>query len=122
VSSVENIINALSELENDIDGLNSKAEEMRKRLMAYSNDEIEKLKQQIITVANEEAKRIIDTARSEAEDESAMIAEETDKSLSNIRRNIDSSFYKAVDHIVKMILDEPISSISSATTSNVKSG
>jgi V/A-type H+-transporting ATPase subunit G/H len=120
VSSVENIINALSELENDIDGLNSKAEEMRKRLMAYSNDEIEKLKQQIITVANEEAKRIIDTARSEAEDESAMIAEETDKSLSNIRRNIDSSFYKAVDHIVKMILDEPISSISSATTSNAK--
>jgi polyhydroxyalkanoate synthesis regulator phasin len=50
-------MNALSELEKDMDNLNSRVEEMQKRLVAYSNEEIEKLNQQIIALANEEAKK-----------------------------------------------------------------
>src|SRR2546421_12774622 len=85
-SSVEIIINSLAELEKDIDNINFKVEEMKKRIMIYSNEEIEKLKQQIIAIANEEARKIIDNAKAEAEGESATIIAEADRSLSGIKK------------------------------------
>jgi V/A-type H+/Na+-transporting ATPase subunit G/H len=103
-SSVEVIINALSELEKDMDNLNSKVEEMEKRLVAYSNEEIEKLNQQIVALANDEAKKIVDAAKAEAEKESSLIDAEADKNLAKIKKSIDSSYDKAVDTIVNMIL------------------
>lgn len=105
-SSVEVVINALAELEKDIDNLNSKVEDLKKRIMIYSNEEIEKLKQHIIAIANEEARKIIDIAKAEAESESAIIVTEADKNLSDIKKNIDSSHDKAVATIVKMVLGE----------------
>src|SRR5919199_2542248 len=110
MSSVEVIINALAELEKDIDNLNLRIEEMKKRLMIYSNEQIENLKQQTISIANEEAKKIIDSAKKEAEDESALIAKDADKRLSDIKKNIDSSLDMAVDNIVNMVLKETGSS------------
>lgn len=103
-SSVEVIINALSELEKDMDILNSRVEEMQKRLVAYSNEEIEKLNQQIIALANDEAKKIVDAAKAEAEKESSLIVAEADKNLAKIKESIDSSYDKAVDTIVNAIL------------------
>jgi F0F1-type ATP synthase membrane subunit b/b' len=103
-SSVEDIINALSDLEKDMDNVNSKVEEMQKRLMTYSDEEIEKLNQQINAIANDEAKKIVDAAKAEAEKESSLIAAEADKNLAKIKKNIDSSYDKAVDAIVKIIL------------------
>jgi V/A-type H+/Na+-transporting ATPase subunit G/H len=103
-SSVEGIINALSELEKDLDNVNSKIDEMDKRLMAYSEEEIDKLNQQIIALANNEAKKIIDAANAEAERESSLIVDEGDKNIARIKKNIDSSYDKAVDTIVKMVL------------------
>ena len=110
MSSVEVIINALAELEKDIDNLNSKIEEMKKRMLIYSNEQIENLKQQTISVANEEAKRIVDIAKKEAEDESSLITRESDNRLSDIKKNIDSTLDRAVDEIVNMILRETGSS------------
>jgi vacuolar-type H+-ATPase subunit H len=109
-SSVEDIINALAELEKDMDNINSMVEEMRKRIIVYSDEEVEKLKQQIITIANDEAKKIIDGAKTEAETESSMIVKEADGRLADIKKNIDSSYYKAVDSIVMMVLGNTISS------------
>jgi hypothetical protein len=106
MSSVEVIINALAELEKDIDNLNSKIEEMKKRILIYSNEQIENLKQQTISVANEEAKRIVDIAKKEAEDESSLITKESDNRLSDIKKNIDSTLDRAVDEIVNMVLRE----------------
>ncbi|MDQ3869266.1 MAG: hypothetical protein M3250_06890 [Thermoproteota archaeon] len=103
-SSVEGIINALSELEKDLDNVNSRIEEMEKRLMAYSEEEIDKLNQQIIALANEEAKKIIDAAKTEAERESSLIVNEGDNNIARIKKNIDAAYDKAVDTIVKMIL------------------
>ena len=103
-SSVEGIINALSELEKDLDNVNSKIDEMDKRLMAYSEEEIDKLNQEIIALANNEAKKIIDAANAEAERESSLIVDEGDKNIARIKKNIDSSYDKAVDTIVKMVL------------------
>jgi TolA-binding protein len=110
MSSVEVIINALAELEKDIDNLNLKIEEMKKRMMIYSNEQIENLKQQTISIANEEAKKIVDIAKKEAEDESALIAKDADKRLLDIKKNIDSSLDRAVDNIVNMVLKETGSS------------
>lgn len=103
-SSVEGIINALAELEKDIDNVNSKAVEMEKRLMVYSDEEIEKLNQQIIALAGNEAKKIVDAAKAEADREASLIVEEGEREIARIKKNIDSSFNKAVDTIVKMVL------------------
>ena len=87
-----------------MDNLNSRVEEMEKRLVAYSNEEIEKLNQQIVTLADNEAKKIVDAAKAEAEREASLIVEEGEKEIARIKKNIDSSFNKAVDTIVNMIL------------------
>src|SRR5919197_3326832 len=110
MSSVEIIINALAELEKDIDNLNLRVEEMKRRIIIYSNEQIENLKHQIISIANEEAKKIVDIAKKEAEDESSLIAKEADNKLSDIKKNIDSSLDLAGDNIVNMVLRETGSS------------
>ena len=110
MSSVEIIINALAELEKDIDNLNLRVEEMKRRIIIYSNEQIENLKHQIISIANEEAKKIVDIAKKEAEEESSLIVKEADDKLSDIKKNIDSSLDRAVDNIVNMVLGETGSS------------
>jgi vacuolar-type H+-ATPase subunit H len=103
-SAVETIVSAVSELENDIDGMYGRVEEMKRRIIAHSDEEIEKLKQQIITLANHEAKQIVDTARAEAEAESEEIGEVGRANLANIRKNIKASFDTTVDSIVHAVL------------------
>jgi V/A-type H+/Na+-transporting ATPase subunit G/H len=106
LSGVETIVAALSQLENDIDDQYVHVEEMKKRIMAHSNDEIEKLKQQITTLANEEAKKIIDNAKAEANAEFDKIAELGRANVAGIKKNINSSFDRAVDSIVRTVLGE----------------
>jgi vacuolar-type H+-ATPase subunit H len=103
-SAVETIVSALSELENDIDGMYGRVEEMRRRIIAHSDEEIENLKQQIITLANEEAKQIVDSTKAEAEAESEEIGEIGRANLANIRKNIKASFDVTVDSIVQAVL------------------
>ena len=108
-SAVETIIGALSELENDIDGMYGRVEEMKRRIIVQSDEEIEKLKQQIIALANEEAKQIVDSARAQAEAESEEIGDIGRANLANIRKNIKASFDTAVDSIVQAVLDNAAS-------------
>jgi vacuolar-type H+-ATPase subunit H len=105
-STVEAIVSSLSELETDLDGLHGRVEDMRKRILAHANEEVDKLKQQVVVLANEEAKKIVEKAKVEADAESAEIAKQAEKSLAGIKKNIDSSFDKAVDSIVKTVLGE----------------
>jgi vacuolar-type H+-ATPase subunit H len=105
-SAVEIIVGALSELEDDIDGLYVRVEEMKKRIMAHSNVEVEKLKQQAIAMANEEAKQIVDSARTEAEVESEKIGEMGRANVANLKKNINSSFEAAVDTIIRTVLGD----------------
>jgi vacuolar-type H+-ATPase subunit H len=103
-SEVETIISALSELENDIDRMYGRIEEMRRHIIAHSDEEIENLKQRIITLANEEAKQIVDSTKAEAEAESEEIGEVGRANLANIRKNIKASFDATVDSIVQAVL------------------
>ncbi|HKX81875.1 MAG TPA: hypothetical protein VJL54_06430, partial [Nitrososphaera sp.] len=105
-STVEAIVSALSDLETDLDGLAVRVDEMKKRILAHAGEEVDKLRQQVIVIANEEAKTIVDKAKAEAEAESAEIAKQAQKSLATIKKNIDSSFDKAVDNIVKTVLGD----------------
>lgn len=105
-SAVETIVSALSELENDIDAMYGRVEEMKRHIIAHSDEEIEKLKQQIIALANEEAKQIVDSTKAEAEAESEEIAEIGRANLANIRKNIKASFDAAVDSIVQAVLGD----------------
>jgi vacuolar-type H+-ATPase subunit H len=118
LSAVERIVAALSELENDIDGLYTRTEEMKRRIMAHSNEEIEKLRQQVIALANEDAKQIVNDAKAEADAESEKIAESGRVSIANIKKNINSSFDRAVDNIVKTVLGD--TSLSSPTYTQQK--
>ena len=70
VSTVEEIINTLSEFETNVENINSSIEELKKRMLSHSNSEIEQLREKIIKLANEEAKGILDTAKKESETES----------------------------------------------------
>lgn len=103
-SPVEKILSSLTELEKDIDTINASIGDIRKRLSTYSDEEVEKLKEKLKSIAKEEAKRIVEQARKEAEEESAGIIAEGEKSLGTIKKNIDRSFDKAVDHIVEKII------------------
>ena len=105
-SEVETIVSALSELENDIDRMYGRVEEMRRRIITHSDEEIENLKQQIITLANEEAKQIVDSTKAEAEAESEQIGEVGRANLANIRKNIKASFDATVDSIVQAVLGD----------------
>ncbi len=101
----------MSEIEDDIDVISSKVEELKKRMINRSLEEIEKLRQQIISAAEEEAKRIIDSATTEAEAESVVLTKESEENLAKIRKNFDS-LPMAVDNIVKMIIKGSVSPIS----------
>jgi vacuolar-type H+-ATPase subunit H len=113
-SAVDSIIGALSQLETEIDGMNARVDEMKRRMLAHSNEQVEKLKQQITAVANEEAKKIVDAARAEAEAESSQIMKDTEKNLASIKKNIDASFDKAVDSIVKTVLGQEMATTATA--------
>lgn len=119
-SAVETIVGALSELEVEIDGLYSRAEEMKKRIMAHSNEEVDKLKQQVIAMANEDAKRIVDSARAEAEAESEKIGETGRANLANLKKNINSSFDAAVDNIVRTVLGDTTPAAKAAQPAKAK--
>jgi V/A-type H+/Na+-transporting ATPase subunit G/H len=104
VASVETIISALSELEEDLDNISVKTDEMKRRLVNLSYEQIEHLKEKIINLANGEARKIIDTAREEAENEASTILKGSENELVNIKKNIESSYDKAVEVAVKIIL------------------
>jgi vacuolar-type H+-ATPase subunit H len=105
-SAVETIVSALSELENDIDTIYGRVDEMKRRIITHSDEEIEKLKQHIITIANEEAKQIVDSTKAEAEAESEKIGEIGRANLATIRKNIKASFDATVDSIVQAVLGD----------------
>jgi hypothetical protein len=59
---------------------------------------------EVIINALSELEKDMDNLNSEAEKESSLIDAEADKNLAKIKKSIDSSYDKAVDTIVNMIL------------------
>ena len=103
MSSVESIVNALSELESEIESLTSKMDEKKKNLMVHSEQEISNIRERVIEIAKEEAGKILNVSKDEAEKESAKILEEADQNLTKVRTNIEASFNRCVEIVLKSV-------------------
>ncbi|HEY7777622.1 MAG TPA: hypothetical protein VIA09_03695 [Nitrososphaeraceae archaeon] len=105
MSSVEKIVSALSELENDIESLSVKVQEMKKRIVSTSDNEIAQLREKIIQVAKTESDKIISSAKQEAEEKSQKISAEAETNLTKLRENTKLSFDKSVKLVVDSVLN-----------------
>ena len=106
MSSVEKIISALSELENDIDSLSVKVQDMKKRIVSTSDNEIAQLREKIIEVAKIESDKIISRAKQQAEEKSQKILAEAETNLTKLRENTKLSFDKSVNLVVDSVLNK----------------
>jgi vacuolar-type H+-ATPase subunit H len=106
MSSVEKIVNVLSELERDIETLSIKVEDMKKRIFTNSDKEISQLREKIIEIAKTESEKIISAAKQEAEEKSQGILTESETNLTKLRENTKLSFDKSVKLVVDSILNK----------------
>jgi vacuolar-type H+-ATPase subunit H len=106
MSSVEKIVNVLSELERDIETLSIKVEDMKKRIFTNSDKEISQLREKIIEIAKTESEKIISAAKQEAEEKSQRILAESETNLTKLRENTKLSFDKSVKLVVDSILNK----------------
>jgi vacuolar-type H+-ATPase subunit H len=104
MSSVEKIINVLSELEEDIETLSIKVQDMKKRILTNSDKEISQLREKIIEIAKMESEKIISAAKQEAEKKSQRILDEAETNLTKLRENTKLSFDKSVQLVVDSVL------------------
>ena len=103
-SKVTGIIQSLSELENDLDSLNSKVSDMKKQLSLKAQTEIDTLLEKTREMATKEAELIINASKEKAKKESERIGKEGQTKLSEITSRIDSNFDQAVSHVVSTVL------------------
>lgn len=104
VVDVEVILNKLTKLEEEIDKITNVAEDMRKRLLTFVEEEIESLREEVINTAKREAEEIISKAKKEAEEEARKIMLEAENNVTKITNNISRSFNEAVELALKRIL------------------
>ena len=103
-SKVSGIVNALSELEDDLDSLNTKLADMKKNLNIKAQNEIDELMNKTREMATKEAEVIINDAKSKAESESAKIAQDGEAKLQEVQSKIDAGINDAVTHVVSTVL------------------
>jgi vacuolar-type H+-ATPase subunit H len=106
MSSVEKIVNVLSELERDIETLSIKVEDMKKKIFTNSDKEISQLREKIIEIAKTESEKIITAAKQEAKEKSQRILAESETNLTKLRENTKLSFDKSVKLVVDSILNK----------------
>ncbi len=105
MSSVEKIINSLAELEHDIETLSTTVQDMKKRILTNSDNEVSKLREKIIEIAKKESEKIIADAKKEAEEKSQKILKDAESNLSKLKENTKLSFEKSVKLVVDSVLN-----------------
>tara|TARA_Y100000590_G_scaffold174431_1_gene199464 strand:+ start:273 stop:602 length:330 start_codon:yes stop_codon:yes gene_type:complete len=104
-TKVDGIIKSLSNLESEIESVNSSLADMKKILNSTAQKEIESLLEQTRKMANSEAENIISKSKSKAESESQKITKDGESKIAEIKQTIDSNFDSAVDNAVSTILN-----------------
>lgn len=104
VSKVEGIIKTLSELEENIDSLNEKVADMKKKLHAKAENEIESLREKVIEIATKESESIISKTKEAANQEAKTIQSDGEKVLAEIKTTIDEKFDESVEYVVSSVL------------------
>ncbi len=103
-SKVTGIIKSLNLLENDLDSLNSKVDDMKKQLFVKAQTEIDGLLEKTREMATKEAELIINASKEKATAESVKISQAGDAKLSEIQSSVDANFDEAVKHVVTTVL------------------
>ncbi len=103
-SKVTGIIQSLNSLEDDLDSLNIKVDDMKKQLNVKALTEIDALLEKTREMATKEAEIMINTSKEKATAESAKITQEGEAILSKIQSNVDANFDEAVSHVVSTVL------------------
>ena len=103
-SKVTGIIKSLNILEEDMDSLNKKAEDMEKQLKVKALSEIDSLLEKTRKMATKEAEVIINASKEKATTESAKIVQDGETKLSELQSKIDAGFDEAVKNVVSTIL------------------
>jgi len=104
VSKVEGIIKTLSELEENIDSLNEKVADMKKKLHARVENEVENLREKVVEMATKEAESMISKTRDVANQDAKKILNDGEKSLAEIKTKINEKFDEAVEYTISSIL------------------
>ena len=104
VSKVEGIIKTLSELEENIDSLNEKVADMKKKLHTRVENEIENLREKVIELATKESESIISKTKDAANQDAKKILDEGEKSLAEIKTKASTKFDEAVEYVVSSVL------------------
>ncbi|MCY4490231.1 MAG: hypothetical protein OXC46_02065 [Thaumarchaeota archaeon] len=105
-SKVSGIIKSLRELEDDLDSLDGKVDGMKKQLSVKALNSVDVLLEKTREMATQEATSIIETAREQANAESAKIEQDGKSRLAETQSVIDTNFDRAVNHVVSTILKE----------------
>jgi len=103
-SKVTGIIQSLNSLEDDLDSLNIKVDDMKKQLNVKALTEIDTLLEKTREMATKEAEIMINASKEKATAESVKIAQEGEAILSKIQSNVDANFDEAVNHVVSTVL------------------
>lgn len=103
-SKITGIIKSLNLLEDDMDSLNKKAEDMKKQLNVKALSEIDSLLKKTREMATKEAEIIINASKEKATTESAKITQEGEAKVSDLQSKIDAGFDEAVKTVVSTIL------------------
>ena len=103
-SKITGIIKSLNLLEDDMDSLNKKAEDMKKQLNVKAISEIDSLLEKTREMATKEAEIIINASKEKATTESAKITQEGETKVSDLQSKIDAGFDEAVKNVVSTIL------------------
>ncbi len=103
-SKVSGIIKSLNSLEDDLDSLNGKVDDMKKQLVVKAQTEIDVLLEKTQEMAIKEAEVIINASKEKATAESAKITQEGEVKLSELQSNVDANFDEAVKHVVSTVL------------------
>ena len=103
-SKITGIIKSLNLLEEDMDSLNKKAEDMKKQLNVKALSEIDSLLEKTREMATKEAEIIINASKDKATTESAKITQEGEAKVSDLQSKIDAGFDEAVKNVVSTIL------------------
>ena len=104
VSKVEGIIKTLSELEENIDSLNEKVADMKKKLHARAENEVENLREKVVEMATKESESMISKTRDGATQDAKKILNDGEKSLAEIKTKISEKFDEAVEYTISSIL------------------
>ncbi|MEK6877316.1 MAG: hypothetical protein AABZ49_01675 [Thermoproteota archaeon] len=104
VSKVEGIIKTLSELEENIDSLNEKVADMKKKLHARVENEIENLREKVVEIATKESESMISKTKDAANQDAKKILNDGEKSLVEIKTKINEKFEEAVEETLSSVL------------------